>query len=155
MEKPKKWPAPGRLAHRLCSIKAPPQKVARSYALGIFLASTPLVGMKIWIALFLATVLKGHRGAAAIGVYHINALTAPLYYSLSFFLGSAILGVEARMAWPDSLSALAIYQAFTASREVFYSLLVGGILLGLPASLLLYWLSLRLLQTKNHSIYEN
>ena len=149
---------PGRLPvgwlQRLYRMQASPHRIARSYALGVFLATTPFIGLKIWIALLITTCCKGHRGAAAFGVYHINLFTAPFFYSLSFLLGSQLLGIEAELLWPTELSLRALYQAFTASRGVFLSLLLGGLCLGTPAAYLVYRVTLHSLQSSNYHPHE-
>ncbi|MEJ2596207.1 MAG: DUF2062 domain-containing protein, partial [bacterium] len=70
---------------KLASIHADPHIVAMGYAMGIFLASTPLIGIKVPIAILLAFLFKWNKIAALIGIFHINPLTGPVFYGFTFF----------------------------------------------------------------------
>lgn len=141
-----------RLSVRLASIQAHPRQVAGGYALGFFLGTTPFIGLKVWVALVLATLLKWSRPAAVAGVYHINVLTGPFFYSLAFLAGKLALGTEAQLVMPESLAPGAVIRAFMGKRDVFMALLTGGFLLGAPGALLLYRLSYRLLRPQEAAI---
>ncbi|MCB0661546.1 MAG: SDR family NAD(P)-dependent oxidoreductase [Saprospiraceae bacterium] len=141
-----------RLVAKLTSIRAHPRKVAGAYALGFFLGTTPFVGLKVWIALLLASLLKWNRAAAVIGVYHINALTGPLFYSAAYFAGQQLLGTEAGFSMPESLSLGAVIHAFWGNRDTFMALLTGGLLLGAPGALMLYRFSYNLLQPQEERV---
>jgi hypothetical protein len=83
----------GKIGSKLLNIKAGPEKVSGSYALGVFLATTPFIGMKVFIALVLTTILKWSRLAAVIGVYHNNILNWSAVLQLCLFRG--------KLAYPE------------------------------------------------------
>jgi uncharacterized protein len=133
---------------KLKSIPEEPRKVAMGYALGIFLAASPFIGLKVFIALALTFVFKWNKIAAIIGVFHVNPLTGPIFYGFSFFIGNLILGsnVSFNFTWPVTIKTL--LDILSANSMVFLSLLTGGIILGLPLAVVAYFLSNSLIQHK-------
>nr|MBC8435948.1 DUF2062 domain-containing protein [Bacteroidota bacterium] len=121
-----------RIREKLIKIQAKPRSVSFGYSLGVFLGTTPFIGAKVFIALIVTSLLKWNKTASVIGVYHINILTAPIFYGFSFLVGKWILGTSVVFLWPETISFSAFYEAFFDSVMIFYSLLVGGIVLGLP-----------------------
>jgi uncharacterized protein len=136
----------GKIGSKLLNIKSCPGKVSRGYALGVFLATTPLVGMKVFIALVLTTSLRWNRLAAVIGVYHNNILTGPLYYSCAYFIGSWLTPADASLPVISGMSAKMLFATLYGSWGFFRTLLVGGLILGIPLSLAAFFLSFMFLR---------
>jgi uncharacterized protein len=137
---------------RLLSIEGKPKKVALSYALGIFLATTPFLGVKAIIAIVLTQLFKWKKVAAVIGVYHVNALTAPFFYAFSFVVGKNVMGYDCSFDFPEKVGFQAILACFTGSKEVFLSLLIGGIIVGIPLAFAAYKILLFLLNKKRREV---
>ena len=135
-----------RIREKLIKIKAKPKSVSYGYSLGVFLGTTPFIGIKVFIALIVTSLFRWNKTASVIGVYHINFLTAPLFYGFSFLVGKWILGTSVVFIWPETISFSAFYEAFFDSMMIFYSLLVGGIVLGLPMAVGAYFLSMAILR---------
>ncbi|MBN1198992.1 MAG: DUF2062 domain-containing protein, partial [Bacteroidales bacterium] len=134
-----------RIRERLLRIKANPRRVSLGYALGVFLGTTPFIGTKVFIALIATSLLKWNRTSSVIGVYHINLLTAPLFYGFSFLIGRWVLGTEVNFIFPEAITFSAFWEAFTGDMMIFYCLLIGGIILGVPMSVGAYYLSMFIL----------
>ncbi len=126
---------------KLSGISEEPHKVAMGYALGIFLAASPFIGLKIFIAIAITFIFKWNKVAAIIGVFHINPITGPIFYGFSFLVGNSVLGSSVSFAftWPITIKTL--YEIVTANSMVFMSLLTGGIILGLPLAIAAYFFS--------------
>jgi|GEM_PF-128328 len=137
-----------RIRERLLRIKANPRRVSLGYALGVFLGTTPFIGTKVLIALLTTHILKWNKVSSVIGVYHINILTAPLFYGFSFLVGRWILGSDLSFIFPETMNFTAIWGAFTGNMMIFYCLLIGGIALGVPMAVGAYYLSMFLLREK-------
>jgi uncharacterized protein len=135
---------------RLLTMEGKPQKVALGYALGIFLATTPFVGLKALIALLITQLCKWKKVAAIIGVYHVNSLTGPFFYAFSFFLGKTVMGYDCSFNFPDHVGFQAILICFAGSKEIFISLLVGGLIIGIPLSFIAYKLVLSVIYKRSH-----
>lgn len=135
-----------RIRERLLAIKANPLRVSLGYALGVFLETTPLIGTKVFIALIFTSIFKWNKASSILGVYHINILTAPLFYSCSFLAGKWILGSDVLFVVPETLSFAAFWEAFTGNMMIFYCLLAGGMVLGLPMAAGAYYFSMFILR---------
>jgi len=127
-----------KISDKLFSIKDNPQNIASGYALGIFLATTPFIGLKVIIALIISHKFNWSKIAAIVGVYHINTLNAAFFYGLAFLIGNKIMGYNTTFIFPEELSFRAIIHSFSSSYEVFISLLIGGLIIGIPLSIIAY-----------------
>lgn len=125
---------------RLFSIKDKPQNIAKGYAMGIFLATTPFVGIKVFIALLLTTLFNWNRKASIIGVYHVNALTAPIFYSIAFIIGKAVLGIHTIIP-ALNYDFRSMLDLFFGGANIFWAFLTGGLILGFPLSYAAYIIS--------------
>lgn len=126
---------------KLTSLKAEPHKVAMGYALGVFLAATPFVGLKVFIAMALTFLFKWSKGAAIFGVFHVNFVTGPIFYGFSYLVGKSVLGADVSTDVNLSFSLGALIEIFTTNSIVFLSLLAGGFILGLPLAIAAYFIS--------------
>lgn len=124
-----------RSVNKLSAIKDEPLRIANGYALGIFLATTPLIGLKVFIALIVSSIFKWNKAAAVIGVYHVNSLTAPLFYGFTFIVGKIIIGGPQSFQMPDSFTFSSMIQTF-GNIEILMILVVGGLAVGIPATYL-------------------
>jgi hypothetical protein len=125
----------------LTGLNAEPHQVAMGYALGVFLAASPFIGLKVFIAMALTFVFKWNKVAAIFGVFHINFLTGPVFYGFSYIVGSSVLGADVSGGLNLSFTMNSLYQIFTTNTIVFVSLLAGGFILGLPMAVAAYFIS--------------
>ena len=133
---------------RLLTIKGNPGDVASGYALGIFLATTPFIGFKVFIALFLSAAFRWNKMASVVGVYHVNPLTAPPFYALAFLVGKAILGTEGQFVFPRGAGLASLIHLFTGAGQLFLTLLIGGAILGIPLTLIAFLSAKKLLLSR-------
>ena len=130
-----------KIIKRLFDISGNPQKIARGFALGTFLAFMPFVGLQAAIAIILASLFKWNKMAASIAVFNTNVVTGPFIYGISYFIGASALGFSNKINFPDRISFTIFWDLITRSNEIFLSLCFGGLVLGIPASILAYYLS--------------
>jgi uncharacterized protein len=71
-----------------------PHRTAAAYALGVFLAFSPMLGLHTILGLALAFILRLNRVAVVLGVYTNLPWLVPAYYTLATIAGAAALGVE-------------------------------------------------------------
>ena len=108
--------------------------------MGIFLATTPFIGIKVFIALLITSLLHWNRKASVLGVYHVNALTAPFFYSAAFIIGKAVMGIQSGMLIKDHINFRSMLDMFFGCTNVFWAISIGGVILGLPLSYAAYLL---------------
>ncbi len=137
------------IREKLISISADPHKICLGYALGVFLATTPFIGVKVPIALLLTALLKWNKIASIIGVFHVNLLTAPLFYGFSYLVGQFVLRHENGYSLPDNFTMEACYNLFSGNYIIFLNLLTGGCILGVPMAFAAYFFSLSVIR-RNH-----
>jgi uncharacterized protein len=125
----------------LMNIYGEPRSVALGYALGTFLAASPLMGIHCILAISVAGVLKWNRLAAGIGAFNSNLLTAPMLYYSTYYIGARILGLKEVLASPSKP-----VEMLSKGGDVIMALLLGGIVLGVPLAICSYYLILFLVK---------
>lgn len=126
---------------RFIKIRGQPREIALGFALGIFIGMTPTIGLQTPIAIFLAVLLKWSKLSACFGVWITNPFTAPFIYSLNYFAGAKLIGLNPAFSIPDDLSWTAIKEMILKAPQMFGALTVGGIVLGLPLAVSCFYVS--------------
>lgn len=152
--------------HRLRRLPDGPHRIGRGVAAGVFVSFTPLFGLHLFGSMALAWVIGGNVFASVIGSLIGNPLTFPFIAALSLGLGRWLLGIEGHMgpaAILDSFAAAggellrngkALVQGRESqweqleqfSREILLPYVVGGLLPGLAAALLFYFITVPLVR---------
>ncbi len=120
---------------RFLKIRGNPREIAYGIALGLFVGMSPTIGFQTAIALFFAAVFKINKISAVIGVWITNPVTAPLIYSITYYIGGKIIGNSNSINNPEHIEEGASFlnMIFNA-HEIFWIMSVGGIVLGIPLS---------------------
>ena len=123
---------------RLARIQSGPDAVARGMALGLFIGFTPTFGFQILLAILFAFLLRQNKIATFIGVWVTNPFTAPLIYGLEYEIGRVLLG------YPSFASEHFNYDlSWSMGAQVGFPLLLGSMILGIPAAIIGYSLTVR------------
>jgi uncharacterized protein (DUF2062 family) len=157
--------------HRLRRLPDSPERIARGMWSGVFAAFTPFYGLHFVVAIVMARVMRGNMLAALMGTFFGNPLT---YFPIGFAAlktGHWMLGTEmeegahrsfAGKFWDAgadlwyNLKAL-LMGGQTDWRglsvffdEVFYPYMVGGIVPGIIAATIVYYVSVPLIRAYQH-----
>lgn len=134
------------LLHRLSRIASTPHAIGLGFAVGVFTAFSPLVGLHIVIAALLALALRASVIASAVGTLVGNPLTFPLIWAVSYKAGALLLGADMKsnveIAMPDATLAhpsLFLDALWRNVEPVFLPLTFGGTLLGIAVAVLSYF----------------
>ncbi len=111
----------------LIRLHGSPEEVAWGFALGLFIAMTPTVGLQMLIAVPIATLLRINSAAAAAGCWLTNPFTIPFLYGLNYYVGATILGYETTFHIEGELTIESLLQG---GGGVWWSLIVGGTING-------------------------
>jgi uncharacterized protein (TIGR03546 family) len=130
-----------RVYERFVKIRGRPREIALGFALGIFIGMTPTMGIQMPIAVFIAALFKWSKISAAFGVWITNPFTSPFIYGITYIVGAKLLGLKAAMTLPEDLTWSIVREMLKNAPAIFGALTVGGILIGLPLSILCYFLS--------------
>jgi uncharacterized protein (DUF2062 family) len=155
--------------HRLHRLPDSPEKIARGIFAGVFTTFTPFYGLHFLFAAGFAIILRGNVLAALLATFFGNPLTYVPIGVVAMKTGYFLLGEPARsddhiarslggkfMDAGDALknNFVAIFNDKTADwhsltifyDEVFFPYLVGGIIPGIIAGLVCYFLSVPLIR---------
>jgi uncharacterized protein (DUF2062 family) len=130
---------------RFIKLRGSPHALAGGMALGLFIGMSPFFGLHVLTALALAALLKWSKITALIGVNITNALTAPLIYPLNYWVGALLAGRADHIQWPSAFNFGELIDLLRQSPQIILNLVIGGIAIGLPLSLLGYGVTLKLI----------
>lgn len=142
----------------LVRLRRSPKAIAGGFALGTFIAFTPTVGVQMVIVIFLATMLNCNRPAAILAIWISNPATmAPLYtfnYMVGTFFWSGPPVGEVYRSFTRiagqliNIGSLDIMEQWRLVRqlsgEIVVPLLIGSVIVGMIAAIIVYALSLAL-----------
>ena len=137
---------------RFLKIRGKPREIARGFALGLFVSMTPFFGLHTVIAVPLAALFKWNKISAAISVWFTNAGTAPIIYSVTYLVGARIIGIQKGFNWTDINSFSSVYQLILKTPEIVWAMIVGGVVLGLPLSIVGYYIIYLILKRYQENI---
>ena len=155
--------------HRLRRLPDPPHRIARGIFAGIFVTFSPFFGLHFFLAASLAWVMRGNIVAALLSTFVGNPLTFVPIAASSLQTGYFILGlgtplgdtverslggkfVDAGRDLKDNLWAMFTDESADWSHlqlfydEVFFPYMIGGLIPGLIAGLVGYYVSLPVIQ---------
>lgn len=150
------------ITHRVRRLPDSPHKIARGIFAGIFVTFTPLFGLHFVLAVLLARIMRGNIVAALLATLLGNPLTYVPIGVVSLKIGHFLLGSEFDDSTDTTLvgkfvgagadlkdNALAVFTRAHADwaqlsqfyHEVFLPYLIGGIIPGIIAGLVGYYLT--------------
>lgn len=86
-----------REAFTLHRMRASPERVARSFAIGILIGMLPGTGVAAAVAV--AVIARLHKPAVILGALINNPWTTPFFYVISYQLGKRVTGFESQVEW--------------------------------------------------------
>jgi uncharacterized protein (DUF2062 family) len=120
----------------------PPEKVAASFALGVTISFTPLIGFHWVIALALAFVLKLNKVDVLLGTLVVNPLTIGPITAVALPIGRLVFRAErealSRLPWREFLSLSFWAHAGPRMRAVGLQWGAGMLVLGIFVGSLTY-----------------
>jgi hypothetical protein len=138
-----RWKRSLRLLYlRLLRLKGEPEEVAGGVAIGVFIGMTPTVPLHTVLAVLIAYLSGKSKLAAAIGVWVSNPLVLPFVYFLDYEVGRVITGTT-----PPSfvISDFSIHNLIELGWDIFYPLLIGGLITGLALAIPSYFITKRVI----------
>ena len=108
-----------------------PATIARGFAVGIFVAFSPFLGLHTVLAISLAFLIRGNRLASLLASWICNPLTMiPILY-FDFKVGEILLSTS--LPFPHNIHTFK--DIIHAGGQIAWPLLVGGHLIGLVLAL--------------------
>jgi uncharacterized protein len=142
--------------HKLMQLRDAPHAIAGGVAIGLAMGFTPLVGMRIILAVLIALLSRCSKAAATIAVnfHEIMWIFPPTWFFIfryQYKIGYVILHQE----WPPHISKqelLSIRDWLNwRTLEVLWPMTVGSIFMVVPVGILTYYITLSLLKKYAHN----
>jgi uncharacterized protein (DUF2062 family) len=137
---------------KVLQLRATPHEVALGFAIGVFAACTPFLGIQTLLACLIAFLLRVSMPAALLGTFVGNPLSWPAIWSASYVSGALLLGQDPTDAGNQLSETANVLSATLAapSTETFGAavnnlsplaepMVLGGLLVGLIAAVFSYY----------------
>ncbi len=142
---------------RLLAVDDPPERTALAFAVGVFIAFSPFLGLHTIMATALAFLFRFNKIAIYTGTFVNNPfLTLVPIIAASYALGALILGRPGNLpdeGWrllqdPHLLTAAYWHQLFQHLWDIVVPFSIGGMALSVVCSLAAYPVTLKLLRAR-------
>lgn len=117
-----------------------PKRIAKGFALGSFIGMLPIPGLQLLVAAGLSTILKINRKAACVAVFNTNVATGAFVFAFNYWLGKELLGISPSFSMPDKIGIDFISTILEAGSEVFFAMVLGGVITGVIAAGAAYYI---------------
>ncbi len=123
---------------KIKQLQGDPHYVALGMAIGVFVGVTPTIPFHTVFAVALAFAFRCSKPAAAIGVWFANPVTIPFFYWTSYKVGLLFWGNSSDL---DIQKYESVFEIFKLGLDVFLAMILGGILIGIPPAIVLYFIT--------------
>lgn len=129
---------------RILRIRATPEQIARGLALGAFVGCLPIIPLQTIIIIPLTMLFRASKLAGFIASFISNPINMIPFYMLLWYIGSFVIPTPAGMTL--DITHLTLREILHQGTTVFIRMVVGGVILGIPVSLGLYYISLPIIR---------
>lgn len=126
---------------RFLRMQGSPQAIARGIAAGVFAGAFPLLGFQTIIGVAIAALTRGNKIMAAAGTWISNPLTYVPIFALNFQVGCWLLRLPNDIVIPSATAGMKEWMSLGMSATA--ALMVGSFVVGIVASLVAYYLGLK------------
>jgi septum formation protein len=146
-----------RVIRPIITVHDKPEPVALGVFIGIFIGTTPTIGLQIPLAIILAAIFRANKIAAAAMTWPANPLTMVPLYWFQHYVGAKMLGKETLhfadiQKLVDTINWTNWWQI--VARDLFWPLMFGGFVVSIIFATPWYPLSLWLLRIRRRRIDE-
>lgn len=128
---------------RILRLKASAHSIALGASLGIFVGFLPIIPFQSVLVIALAFIFRANKLAAFSCTWISNAFNVIPFYYMLYIVGSYVLPFSVEFD-PHHLS---LEELIDQGWRLTVLMTVGGLVLGIPSSLAMYFLSLRAVLT--------
>ncbi len=125
---------------KILRIKAPPHSIALGLAVGVFVGCLPVIPFQTLIALALAVLFRCSKLAAALGTWVSNPANVVFVYYFLYRVGGIFVPGDTVCFDPEHL---AFAEMLRSGWHLVSVMTVGGVIVGIPAALLTYVVTVR------------
>lgn len=120
------------------SSKDAPKKIAVSFAVGVFLGMSPLLGLHTVLGFAAAWLLRLNKFVTIVGVYITNPWTIVPIYTFATWVGARMLGMEGVIPvikWDD----MTLFSLMCDLKPLLPAFFVGTVFVGIVSGLIGYF----------------
>jgi uncharacterized protein (DUF2062 family) len=136
--------------HRILNLDDSPERIASGFALGVFWAFSPLVGLHTFLGLAIASLFRLNRVAVLFGLFINNPWTLVPIYTVATYLGSLLIGFPPTTNLPHFefhlLWSFGYWVQLVHQWRILKPLLLGSIILSITSAVLSYPFALYLIR---------
>ncbi len=118
-------------------IKDSPRRLATSFAIGVFIGMSPILGLHTALGLAVAWLFRLNKFVTMIGVFITNPWTIIPIYTFSTWIGVKLLGLN-RMVPPINWAELSIASFLKDLKPFLWPFVFGTTLVGLLSAVIGY-----------------
>jgi hypothetical protein len=137
---------------KLSALEDTPERIAMAFALGVFLAFSPLIGLSTFLGIGLVFFCGLNRFALLLGIFINNPLTLIPICAAGTYLGSLLIGFPQMPALPSfelrSLWSGHFWGQLAGHWPILKPMVVGSFVLSVLASAFSYFAALRLIRQR-------
>ncbi len=119
------------------SIKDSPGRVATSFAIGVFIGMSPVLGLHTALGLVVAWIFRLNKFVTMIGVFVTNPWTIIPIYTFSTWIGTKLLGLN-RIIPPINWNEMSLAYFLREMKPLLWPFVCGTILIGLISAVIGY-----------------
>lgn len=124
---------------RLMRQSASAHSLAMGLAVGVFAGFLPIIPVQMAVAVALAFPVRGNKAAAALGTWVSNPVNVVPMYALMYWVGGMFVPNSATF----DPARLDMRDMLASGADFFLVMLLGGMVLGIPAAFITYVLTFR------------
>ena len=137
---------------KLLALEDTPERIAKAFALGVFLAFSPLIGLHIVLGFGLAFFCGLNRFAMLLGLFINNPWTLIPIYTAGTYLGGLLIGFPQMPALPSfelrSLWSVDFWGQLAGQWHILKPMVVGSFILSIFLSAFSYIAALALIRQR-------
>ncbi len=138
----------------LMNIPGKENDIATGFAIGILISFSPWIGLHLILVFLLTKLFRKSFGAGALASLVFNPLTAPFLLTIEYRTGRLVMGMFTEPVPRLTKISIADFSVLWENIvQVFYPLFIGGLVLGVPASILSFFLVQRALRVYRNRVY--
>ena len=126
-----------------------PERIAKGFAVGVFIAFSPFLGFHTILCIFFSLLLNASKTASILGSLVCNPLTIPIIYFSEYEIGKLImkfLRFDVQNVSLSDFKAVTLKAIIEFGESVAYPVFIGSIIFGVVFSIIAYILSKRYFQ---------
>lgn len=131
--------------HRLLALNDTPERIALAFAVGVFFALSPLLGLHTFLGLVVAFLFGLNRPAVLIGVFMNNPWTLVPIYTIATYIGGLLIGFPSTAPLPEfewrSIFHGSFWLLLAGQWRLLKPLVLGSIILAVLGSTLSFLLA--------------